>query len=67
MNGRMLLDFVEMNNLSIINADMSICQGTFTWIVAHSSSVLDYVLVPEVRPYIKRLCIDKELQADSRK
>ena len=44
-NGKKLLNFIESNNLSMINKDKRLCSGTFTRITPHSSSILDYLLV----------------------
>ena len=44
-NGKKLLNFIESNNLSMINKDKQLCSGTFTRITPHSSSILDYLLV----------------------
>lgn len=61
LNGRLLLDFVDRNNLSMINADKTRCTGTFTRITRRSSTILDYVLATESHGQIvNRVCIDEE-------
>ena len=44
-NGKKLLNFIERNDLLMVNKDKNVCSGTFTRVTPHSSSILDYLLV----------------------
>ena len=39
-NGELLLNFIGINNLTMINKDQNICQGTFTRITPNSGTTI---------------------------
>ena len=62
-NGKKLLNFIERNNLLMVNQDKNICSGTFTRVTPHSSSVLDYLLVSQsMINDVLRMGIDSEVE-----
>ena len=62
-NGKRLLNFVNDNNLEIVNKNKSICPVTCTRNVRHSKSLLDYALVSKtLMPKVIRMGIDNNVE-----
>ena len=62
-NGKKLLNFIERNNLLMVNQDKNICLGTFTRVTPHSSSNLDYLLVSKsMSNDVLRMGIDSDVE-----
>ena len=61
-NGELLPNFIGINDLTMINKDQNICQGTFTRITPNSgTTILDYVLVSaNAKQDITEMIIDEE-------
>ena len=63
-NGKMLVNFVRRNKLTIVNS-LPICQGTTTWTrtrlgVKHVSTIDFFIVCHQVLPYIHEMKIDSE-------
>lgn len=62
-NGQLLLDFVEANELEILNVTMA--EGRVTWCGRESESVIDYVVVNDrARERVRGMWVDEERKID---
>ena len=62
-NARKLLNFIDTNNLVMVNKDKNLCTGTFTRITLHLSSILDYLLVSKCMiKSVLRMGIDSDVE-----
>ena len=60
-NGIKLLNFIDNNDLVLMNKEANVCTGLFTRISPQSCSILDYVLATrDMVPKVKRMVIDEE-------
>ena len=60
-NGRLIHNFVEFNNLYMINADQSVTTGVFTRVGGGNATVLDYVLATQgAKELVQGLEIDEQ-------
>ena len=58
-NGRLLWSFIDVNNLTMLNADKQICSGTFTRLTGNSVTLLDFALADEgAKRRVKCMIID---------